>query len=367
MQRYYGEYEKNGRVLLRAYVHEINRFRFNWHDFLELIIVVEGKMEAYAAGTAYQLQEDDVLLINSNVGHATLLRQVGTKAVVVHLAPEIFGKYLEGYESLRFCCGSTEGTRWDSPFVGLRQIAAVLLEELMDSQQGQALYLDAYMLLLAGKLIRDFPVERISRSFAARSVASQAILNRIMEYTEENYQKKITLNDIAALTRYNRSYISTFFKGQAGINYYEYLQRVRLRRAIQILNKTHRSITEIALDCGFGDPKAFTELFKRYFRMTPADYRDSIRQEVSPVIDELVRVYVAREHPQVEKKLREWKEGLTRISERRENGYEAGCTGALEARWDILKRTLGEAVGVMEEMEKIPRTANAGGDPKGYE
>ena len=84
MQTYCGEYgSPEAELYVKEYVHEINRFRFNWHDFLELIVVVNGRMEAYVGGQRHCLEEDDVLLINSNVGHATLLRQVGTKAIVV--------------------------------------------------------------------------------------------------------------------------------------------------------------------------------------------------------------------------------------------------------------------------------------------
>lgn len=332
MQTYCGEYgSPEAELYVKEYVHEINRFRFNWHDFLELIVVVNGRMEAYVGGQRHCLEEDDVLLINSNVGHATLLRQVGTKAIVVHISPAIFRGRIEGYETFRFNCVSTARTRYSAPFCGLRRFAALLLRELVTPDAASGLYIEALARLLAVHLLRGFPLERIYHTGNPKNSIPQKTLDEIMAYTEKHYQKKISLGDIASLTQYNPAYISSFFKSNVGINYYEYLQRVRLRHAIQALNKTARSITEIAMDTGFADAKSFSNTFKRYFVITPAQYRESIKHDVTPVIDEMVRVYVAMPDQQVEEKLGEWSRGEIPQSEPGENRDEQAAARAQTA------------------------------------
>jgi len=306
LQAYYGEYgSPDSELYIKEYVHEINRFRFNWHEFLELIIVVCGKMEAYVGGQVYCLNEDDVLFINSNVGHATLLRQVGTKAIVIHLSPKIL-QHFDGYETFHFHCVSGAETRDAAPFRRLRRYAAALLREFICQDAASSFCIEALTKLLVVSLVRDFPPERVFLSAGPKGRIPQKTLDVIIAYTEKHYKKRITLEDISALTQYNPSYISAFFKSNIGINYYEYLQRVRLRHAIHALNKTTRSITEIALDAGFADPKSFSTTFKRYFVMTPTQYRESIKHDATPVIDEMVRIYVPAKNEIVEQKLDEY-------------------------------------------------------------
>lgn len=66
-------------------------------------------------------------------------------------------------------------------------------------------------------------------------------VEKIVQYIDANYMQKITLNDLAQVSKYNRNYISQFFKSNLGVNFHDYLTRIRLREATLALSQTTRA------------------------------------------------------------------------------------------------------------------------------
>jgi AraC-like DNA-binding protein len=63
------------------------------------------------------------------------------------------------------------------------------------------------------------------------------------------------------------------FKKGSGYSYSEYLTRVRMEKAKELLHTTEKSVTEIALDIGFQTPNSFSSLFRREIGMSPSQYK----------------------------------------------------------------------------------------------
>lgn len=99
-------------------------------------------------------------------------------------------------------------------------------------------------------------------------------IHKIINYIEQNYDRKIKLEDIAQHIHLNQSYISTLFKEQMGISVSDYILNYRLSVAKKLLiNSKEMSINDIALQVGFFDAAHFTKTFKSYYSITPKDYR----------------------------------------------------------------------------------------------
>jgi AraC-like DNA-binding protein len=104
----------------------------------------------------------------------------------------------------------------------------------------------------------------------------QEIVSRIITYLEQNYASKITLEDLAQFSQYNRTYLSTMFKNSVGINFYEYLTRLRFQHALFDLASSEKNLTEIAIDNGFADLKSFNLRFRETLHYTPSEYRSLV-------------------------------------------------------------------------------------------
>lgn len=102
-------------------------------------------------------------------------------------------------------------------------------------------------------------------------------LDYAIHYLEENYCRKIRLQDLAAEYGYGYDYFHHRFRTVTGKSPQQYLLHVRLQAAQALLRDTEDSCTEIALQCGFYSSAQFSASFRGAFGYTPTAWRKKIR------------------------------------------------------------------------------------------
>lgn len=97
----------------------------------------------------------------------------------------------------------------------------------------------------------------------------------ILTYINANYNKQITLDNLAQKSGYSKSRFLHIFSEYTGTTPKKYQNNIRLKISCEMLSATNNSITEIAVSCGFNDPLYFSRLFKKKYNITPTEYRIS--------------------------------------------------------------------------------------------
>lgn len=105
---------------------------------------------------------------------------------------------------------------------------------------------------------------------------SESVVARAKAYIDENYQKDISLDEVSRLVDISPYYFSKLFKQEQGENFIEYLTRIRMQKARQLLKNPNYSIKEICVMSGYSDPNYFSRIFKKYEGMTPSEYRERL-------------------------------------------------------------------------------------------
>lgn len=99
-------------------------------------------------------------------------------------------------------------------------------------------------------------------------------LKQAKEYIEEHYNEyDISLNTVAASVNLSPNHFSTIFSQELGETFIEYLTKVRMEKAKELLRTTAKKSTEIAYEVGYRDAHYFSSLFKRTQNCTPREYR----------------------------------------------------------------------------------------------
>ena len=98
-------------------------------------------------------------------------------------------------------------------------------------------------------------------------------LRRACDFITEHAHKEISRDVVANVIHMSGSGFSRFFKSHTGMTFQEFVADVRISRACELLGSTSMSITEIALECGFGEMTTFNRTFKKFRDTTPSKYR----------------------------------------------------------------------------------------------
>ena len=98
-------------------------------------------------------------------------------------------------------------------------------------------------------------------------------LKSVITYMESNFQREITLSELADAASLSAKYLCRLFSALTGKSPIEYLNEYRVECACVLLVSTERQILDVAYSCGFNDQSYFIKLFKRYKGVTPGIYR----------------------------------------------------------------------------------------------
>ena len=110
--------------------------------------------------------------------------------------------------------------------------------------------------------------------FEYSNVKHVEVVYKITTFINQNYNKKITLDDVANHVFMSRSYISRIFKKETGISLAEYINKVRVEKSKLLLSDMSLSLSNISDYVGFSDQSYFTKIFKNQTGVSPGKYRE---------------------------------------------------------------------------------------------
>ncbi|OWZ85049.1 response regulator transcription factor [Natranaerobius trueperi] len=125
------------------------------------------------------------------------------------------------------------------------------------------------------ELRREFPELEINTNTNENNNYS-LLVQKITEHIQDNYYKpELSLEKIAQTFNSNKSYLSSLMKEELGYSFKEYLTRVRIQKAKELLKEDMPGVKmyEIALKIGYQSQHYFSRIFKKYEGMSPLDYR----------------------------------------------------------------------------------------------
>lgn len=115
--------------------------------------------------------------------------------------------------------------------------------------------------------------EFIELVYASQDARKISQIRPAIDYIDANYDKAMTLADIARASHLSSSRLAHLFKEQMGITIIEYVTSVRIERAKALLLGTDQSCTEICFETGYNNQSYFTRTFKAVVGMTPRQFR----------------------------------------------------------------------------------------------
>lgn len=135
--------------------------------------------------------------------------------------------------------------------------------------------------------IYEIEIDRGSQSpftiFTGQKEHDDEPIRKAQEFIENNFQDKITVDQLAAMFAVGRRSLERRFKKATCNTVSEYIQRVKMEAAKKSFETSRKNINEIMDDVGYSDTKAFRTIFKRTTGLSPIEYRNKYNKEAVAV------------------------------------------------------------------------------------
>lgn len=256
---------------------EEDETNYHCHDFIEFAIILKGEGLFFIDGKEYEVKEGDLIILNPGTYHKSL---IGKKPSC--LANECYisfsGVQFRDMEKEQMPLFEPGQLVYSMP-AGLRQeifkLCTAISKEYQVCRTGRYFMMKAYLIQLLCLLIREQAEAKSEASgYIFQSVNKKYVVNQIKKYLDEHYREKISLDQIARNMYLSTFYISKIFKSETGDTPINYLIRLRMERAKEILQEGEvSSIQAVAASVGYEDAYHFSKLFKKYYGVAPSRYR----------------------------------------------------------------------------------------------
>ena len=250
----------------------------HWHDDIEWIYIIDGKMRYYVNGKRLVLNAGDSLMVNArqmHYGYAYEQQDCYFACILFH--PSLFGNNQLLYK--QYLLPFLENSSLE--YVHLHPEDAIgrkTAEELHKIVQLKQLKPPAYELQAIGIMIQLWGLLiqaglLVSSEHSDEPTQDLAVQKNMVSFIYQHYPEKLSLNDIAASGHVGRSKCCQIFKHYMQQSPVDFLNSYRLKISCQLLCTTQKSITEIAMLCGFNHLSYFSKYFMECYGCTPREYR----------------------------------------------------------------------------------------------
>lgn len=248
------------------------------HSEIEIIYLLNGEAAVLLEGESHRLRAGDFILIDSGRIHESCCARA-YMFVDIKMDEMLFESYLDRRRDFMLLASREELTEETAPAY---EAACSLLRELVPlyirQTEGFRLARDAIVLKLMGILLGSFAVP-VTASDAYSAVSGRSRMHEIMEFIEQNYQRPVSLEEIAGHFGLSREYFSRMFRQNVGVTFTRHVNHVRLMHIYHDLCATDEPVMALAEKHGFTNYRLFTTMFRQLFGCTPRALRRLQREQ----------------------------------------------------------------------------------------
>lgn len=272
------------------YIEEFNPvFLFTWkgrrehdeksyhcHDYLEIAFMMSGNGRYRIDGEVYDVGEGDLLIFNPGTMHQGLVTDAANTMTEFFVgASDIHFKGLPE-NALPLPDGKPVIHAAGEFRQKLFKLCATMEAENSVCWQGRYFMMKTCLMQMILLIMRQQmePVEKIKTGYSFESVNRKYVVEQIVNYFEDHYAEKISLDQIAENMYLSPFYISKIFKSETGDTPIRHLINIRLERAMELLREGFPgSIQEVAQQVGYEDAYHFSKLFKKRYGIPPSQVK----------------------------------------------------------------------------------------------
>jgi beta-xylosidase/AraC-like DNA-binding protein len=297
------------------------------HADIEFFYVMEGNVEFTMEDKRYAMNKEDFLVVNADKRHGYQTSK-DFLGVSIHISYAELSKMLKQNMIFFWCNTVLEDNEVCDE---VRLILKKIISEQFQNKGKDEIYLNSLYYEFLHVLTHDFLLNKDDKKYSVIEHKFDDRKHKIAEYIRLNYDKQISLNDLAQKLYLSNAYLSKYIKRQFGMSFIDYVNSVRLNYAVSQLLYSDKSVVRIAMDTGFASSAALNKTFKEKYGMTPTIYRGMRKnqedkkhktEEEEKTIQEQVAEYFKKNQQETKKDRKQPEEIITINQQIKEELYQ---------------------------------------------
>lgn len=249
---------------------------WHWHTEFEFVYVETGTVYFGISDKQFALSEGQGVFINSKILHRYFSQG---NAIVPNFV--LMPYFIAAQDSLIYqkyvlpIMASPMDYQIFSQDIPWQAEVLSLMREMMAAQEkaSDVELVNSYLIQKIWHILyQNTDIEHMGKK-ENYSASSQARLQLMMQYIHQKSAYNISLSDIADQAKVSKSIALNLFQRYLGISPVTYLVNYRLQEAAKLLASTEKKVTVISKDTGFDSVDYFCKAFKKYYKLTPTEYR----------------------------------------------------------------------------------------------
>jgi AraC-like DNA-binding protein len=252
------------------------------HDYIEIAYIVKGEFSQLIGGKKRTFSQGSLCIVDKNSEHADYVKDQDNFVIFLGMKEEFFDelfiseldnnnvqqfirKALIKQKSLKQFIQFTPRDTQDLIFPLIEQVAT----EKLENRKGAEYIIKGLMIRIFDILIRDYDINLTSTQLKKMN---DLVFAEIEDYLRKNY-KDVTLNELVRQFHFQEDYFTRLIKKHTGITYTEFLRRIRISKAEELLLNTRMTVSNIIESVGYENRHHFYNIFSEIHNMTPEQYR----------------------------------------------------------------------------------------------
>ena len=240
-------------------------FSSHWHEQLELHYIVQGGGDFRLGQQSIHVSEGDLLISNRNEFHSGYSTQIPYMSNVIifdmgDLSQELAKKNYVFQPVIR-----GDGV--------IHDLIQRIFAEAKGQESGYKQLCKALVTELFVYLCRNYVTEMMPERDSAKRKKDLERLNAVLGYIEANYNQRITVEQLADMVCLCEDRFGHLFREGVGQPPLQYINAMRLRKALNMLKTNQYTVTEVADAVGFRDYNHFGRLFRKQYGCTPNEIK----------------------------------------------------------------------------------------------
>lgn len=252
--------EQNGFFHIESYT-SMGGTSLHFHSHIELLLIEQGEAEVWVGEQRGRIAAGEMAVVLGYEPHHFRSVTAGVYTVLfvpAFLCPE-FGE-------------AVRNKRAPSPFIRepqalsrIREAVRVLKEETLNAVERTG-----YIHVILGTVLKQIGLEEVA------GVPDGDLPSRTLFYINEHYKEELSTAAIAHALGYSASHLSKSFHALFHVGVQRYVNTVRLKSAVMLMREKRMSITDCAMESGFGSLRTFYRVFEEEFGCSPHEYLKQI-------------------------------------------------------------------------------------------